>query len=154
MKKTYKYIAPFAVILLLIISACGGSNTTTKNKRSFIKTGMYDFALYDTASFKLLDGTLDIKSADKSSLTGEYNVKNQYKDTVPGNLKKSGEFSGQYSTKDSMVSFNMNPKIADANIFMHGTIYNDSITGTWNFSTMRGIKGLGVFKAFYKGDTK
>lgn len=153
MKITYKYIAPLAVILLLIISACGGSQKN-KTDKSPIKTGVYDFALYDTVSFKLLDGTLDIKSTGNSNLEGEYNITNQYIDTVPGNLKKSGEFSGQYSVKDKMVSFNMNPKIADANIFMHGSIYKDSITGTWDFSTMRGIKNQGLFKAFFKGETK
>gem|GEM_PF-1802346 len=155
MKKNFKYITSVIIVLLLFVAACGGSKTTKKInnlKNPPVNTGRYDFALYDTLSFKLAEGTMDIKSTKDSRLQGEYNVTNQYVDDMPGELQKSGEFEGQYSLEESKISFNMNPKIADANIFMYGTIYKDSITGIWNFSTMRGVTEKGEFKAFYRGD--
>lgn len=159
MKTTYKYIAPSVIIMLLLIAACGTSKTSTEkindiHKKSLINTGRYDFILYDTGSVRIADGKLDIKSTDNSRVTGEYSVDNQYVDQIPGNLNKTGEFDGQYNPVENKITFNMNPKIADANIFMNGTIYADSIIGTWNFSTMRGVKEQGIFKAFYRESIK
>ncbi len=146
------FLLPVLLSAVLIFSACGGSNTTTKIKKikAPVKIGIYDFSLIDSVGIKLADGTLNFKSADKNKITGVYDVTNQYADNIPGLFNKSGDFEAQYSLELNKISVNMNPKIADANLFLHGDYYQDSIIGSWNYSTMRGPLNTGVFKAFYR----
>ena len=145
-------LLPVLLSAVLIFNACGGSNTTTTIKKSKapVKIGIYDFSLIDSVGIKLADGTLNFKSADKNKITGNFDVTNQYADNIPGLFNKSGDFEGQFSLELNKVSVNMNPKVADANIFLNGDCYQDSIIGTWNYSTMRGPLNTGVFKAFYR----
>lgn len=146
------FLLPVLLSAVLIFSACGGSNTTTKIKKikAPVKIGIYDFSLIDSVGIKLADGTLNFKSADKNKITGVYDVTNQYADNIPGLFNKSGDFEAQYSLELNKISVNMSPKIADANLFLHGDCFQDSIIGSWNYSTMRGPLNTGVFKAFYR----
>jgi hypothetical protein len=45
------------------------------------------------------------------------------------------------------ISINMNPKIADANLFISAKISGDSLNGTWMYSTMKGVQQAGLFKS-------
>jgi hypothetical protein len=148
------FILPVLVSTALLIGACGSSKTTTKKiveiNKAPVDTGVYDFSIYDSLQFKLADGTLNIKNTNNTRLYGSFEVINQYVDNIPGLFKKSGDFEGQYSLEESRISINMNPKIADANIFLNGTAYRDSVIGTWNYSTFRGPANEGIFKAYYR----
>jgi hypothetical protein len=158
MMKIKFYILPLLVSALLLLGACGGSKTTTtitkidsvKENKAPVNLGIYDFSIYDSLEVKLADGTLKIESAADKRLGGQYQVINQYVDNIPGLFNKSGAFEGQYSVEESKLFINMNPKIADANIFLNGTTYQDSVIGTWNYSTFRGPTNSGIFKAYYR----
>jgi hypothetical protein len=158
MNKKIKIIFPVIIALSLLVGACGSSDTTGKLKDKYrkapVRLGTYEFMIYDTTSFRLADGNLIVESAVNNRLAGSYEIMNQYVDEIPGIFEKKGQFEGQYSLEEKKISINMNPKIADANVFLFGDTYKDSIIGTWNFSTMRGVTNKGMFKAYYKADNK
>jgi len=41
----------------------------------------------------------------------------------------------------------MNPKLADANVFVEARVYRNSLAGEWSFNTNKGIKSTGKFVA-------
>ena len=44
------------------------------------------------------------------------------------------------------IFVNMNPKIADANVFFNASIYSSFYQGEWNYSTFRGPTNRGELK--------
>lgn len=142
----------FALLaLVFFISGCQGSKTDD-GKRSLV--GKYSFTASDTMDKMLIDGTMEIMKKEEKVLSGKYEVENRLEEPNElSGIKDKGDFEGQVDEKKGKVFFNLNPKLADNNIFVNAEWKNDStLAGTWTHSTMTGIKGKGNFKAVKKKD--
>ena len=133
----------FILFLGFYLFSCSSSKPTTQ----IIKDGKYNFAFYDTAANKKCDGNLTLENAESNKIFGKYKVVNRSSDTIPGLNYTKGYYEGTVDTKTGSIFMNMNPKIADANLFVNSILKADSLIGTWNFSTMKGIQSRGIFKA-------
>ncbi|HEY3250663.1 MAG TPA: hypothetical protein VGK25_06050 [Ignavibacteria bacterium] len=152
MKKTVLLLIAFVAYFFI---SCGSSKKDEVHLTK-LKLGTYAYVLSDSSGNELASGNIKIdaispdrtyKNPDKFS--GTYTV--AFKDsttTFPGSeTLRDGEFYGMYNRALATTSFDMNPKVADANIFISATNYQDSLVGGWSFSTMRGSKQGGLFKA-------
>lgn len=143
------------VLLLFFIGSCGSSKKEEVHITK-LKLGNYSYILSDSSGNELAYGNIKIDAispdethTNPDKFSGKYTV--SFKDTsvnFPGSeTLKDGEFRGFYNSSLATTSFDMNPKMADANIFISATNYQDSLIGGWTFSTMRGAKTGGLFKA-------
>jgi hypothetical protein len=58
-----------------------------------------------------------------------------------------GKFSGTVNEKENKIFINTNPAVSDYNVLLSLTSKKDTLSGTWNLSTMNGIKNSGFFIA-------
>lgn len=129
----------------LFYYSCSSSNyEVTKG----LQKGEYDLTIYDSVNHKLMDGTMNIESVEGAIVKGKYKIVNRYDSSIAAiNRLNAGKMTAQYSSATGDIGFNMNPLIADDNIFLGGKVYADSISGKWNHSIFRGTMGWGYFKA-------
>jgi hypothetical protein len=136
-----------AVVLVvsasLIFHACSGSDSG-KYK---LQAGNYGFTMTDSTGKHLLAGDMTINKTESMKISGSYDVTKKYIDKLPGMSMSKGIFEGTYDSARGIVSLNLNPKIADANIFVTARIYRSSLAGEWIYSTMMGPKARGNFVA-------
>ena len=92
----------------------------------------------NTGELKLIANGLDI--TDEWHLTMIGNVQNA------GNQFSAGSLSG-FVTDNVNYNINLNPQMADNNVFLEGILAGDSINGNWNWSTFIGITNSGTFTA-------
>jgi hypothetical protein len=69
-----------------------------------------------------------------------------------GNIKNAGDQFGSGSLNGLVISdvnyhINLNPQMADNNVFLEGILTGDSLNGSWNWSTFIGITNSGTFTA-------
>jgi len=103
--------------------------------------------MLDSLDNKLVEGVLSINDFDKEKTSGTYSKDKVFNDSFPGFNSMKGFFNGKVDVKGKKVSINMNPKIADNNIFISCEIKKDSLIGKWIFSTMLGTSRTGKFYA-------
>ena len=140
-----RYTTLFVIVLIgSYLFSCSGSKPPTN---FVVKDGKYNFFFFDTANSKKCDGNLTLENAYPNKIFGKYNVVNRNQDTIPGFNYNKGYYEGTTTDKGNTIFLNMNPKIADANLFVNANVVGDSIVGTWNFSTLKGIQDRGIFKA-------
>jgi hypothetical protein len=150
MYKKFFYFIFFVAVIIFCYSCSGSHDSDYNNKHTKFMKGDYDFSFSDSLGTKLVEGTLTIDS-NSASFTGRYDI--TQKDTtvsMPGMTMMKGSLNGTYSRKDNSLFINMNPKLADANIFIKGKVYKNSLIGDWSYSTMMGVKKSGSFIAIYK----
>ena len=135
---------PSYIFLLLGICfyACSGSNSNT-DKTQLIK---YNFVMTDSNNTSLSEGELVVESFLAKKISGNYKITKMYADKVNG-LKSKGKFEGTADDQMQNISINMNPKIADANLFITAKVSGDSLNGTWAYSTIKGVTSAGFFKS-------
>lgn len=143
----------------VFMMGCGGSETEVKPK---LKTGAYDYTLTDSAGTSLVTGVLTVATVKRSAvgedknnydITGTYTVVNMTTDTSYYGFAtmKGGDFKGLYNHLQKSIWVNTNPMIADANVFLNGTVAGTNWSGSWNFSTFRGAKQeAGYFTANHR----
>ena len=83
-------------------------------------------------------GLMQISIAKDSTLTGSWNIaaKEGFDEDKIGPQIGTGILEGQIS--NGKVWINMNPRIADYNIFLTGNYSGDLYEGKWYLSTFRG----------------
>jgi hypothetical protein len=135
------------VIVLLTVSflfyACSGSDSV-KYK---LQAGKYSFIMSDSTGKNLIEGDMTLIKIDTMKVSGSYEVTKKFIDKIPGMSMTKGIYEGTYDTASAFVSLNMNPKMADANVFVKAKIYRNSLVGEWNYSTLLGSKLRGNFVA-------
>ena len=136
------YLITLVFLGCILIYACSSSH----HMNGKMQTGKYNFTLMDSANNSLADGVLNIETAAKRNMSGTYSVTKMYVDKVNG-LKSSGEFEATSDVTMKIFTINMDPKIADANLFVNANYTGDSLNGTWYYSTMMGAQTGGNFKA-------
>lgn len=136
-----------AIILTLnFVYGCGSSDKVIR-KHKFVK-GEFSYVMTDSAGIQLVNGKLKVDYLKEKKLSGSYTaIKDPTVRFGGDETLNGGSFTGYYNDSLSIVSFNMNPMIADANIFINATDYTDSLKGDWYFSTFRGKKSGGFFLA-------
>jgi len=139
------YLLPVIILFCLFYYACGSSSDTTSK---YLKKGTYDFILMDSLSIPLVEGVAEIDTSG-SDVFGSYQIVKVADSTFKGygSIQRGGEFKGHYDRTTGEVSMNMNPRVADANIFVSAKIYGTILRGTWSYSTFRGNTSGGNFKA-------
>ena len=82
-------------------------------------------------------GLMEITIAKDSTLTGSWDISaiDGFENEIGPQIGK-GMLEGQIS--DGKVWINMNPRIADYNIFLNGNYSNNEYEGNWYLSTFRG----------------
>jgi len=130
-------------IFALIVISCSGSKYTPVD----IKTGNYNFSMSDSSGNTIAEGDMNIDTGTGGKVYGTYSFTNKYVSSYPGLNTMGGTFDGAYSKTDGMLHLNMNPKLADANVFVEARVYRNSIAGDWSFTTMKGVKARGHFVA-------
>ena len=128
----------------IIMYSCSSSKDTSAGAP---QTGEYSYTISDSIGNKLIVGTLNIIAVDKGNFNGTYKKLSVYDSTFTAyNILRGGDFSGTYKTNGE-IGFNMNPKMADNNVFIGGKLIGGVIDGTWTHSTMSGTKSKGKFNA-------
>lgn len=133
---------------LIFCYSCSSSDSTKSHniKNNEFKKGDYIFSFSDSLGSKLIDGTMTLDT-NTEKFSGSYQVTQKYVDTFQGLSTMKGILSGTYSKADNKLFINMNPKLADANVFINGKVYRDSLVGEWNFTTIMGVQMKGNFIA-------
>lgn len=148
-----KYLLALTIVFAIAFSSCSGSDT---DNGPALKKKSYVYSLTDSSGGVLAEGTIDITSIVKSTVTGmrnTYDVKGSY--TV-GNVTTDtnytafstmtgGEMTGMYNDSLKTIWINTNPSIADANVFINANVTSSTLKGDWYFSTFRGKDKQGGF---------
>lgn len=145
MKKIY-----FLLLLpLLYFNGCTGGCTTSCTSESCkdLICGKYYYTMTDSIDNKLVEGVINISDCENDKISGTYSKDKIHNDNFPGYSSLKGFFSGNVEVKEKKAFINLNPKIADNNIFVNIEIKKESLTGKWTYSTMRGKIGTGGFSA-------
>jgi hypothetical protein len=142
--KYFYYTALF--LLLIYVISCSGSKYTP----AALKTGEYSFSMSDSSGNTLVEGEMKLDTNADGIIYGTYNFTNKYVTNFPGFSTMTGSCEGTYVRSEGLVHLNMNPKVADANVFIGAKIYRSSLAGEWSFSTFRGVKTIGKFVAKIK----
>jgi uncharacterized protein YifE (UPF0438 family) len=151
MKITIVFVSMVAVLLI----SCSGSNTDNSIS---LKTGKYSYVISDSAGNPLVEGIIKLDSAKNELYRNNYKVNGSFTitkntaDTSYHGLSglSAGELSAYYNDSTKFININTNPRIADANVFINAYVKGKEIKGGWHFSTLRGNKEGGLFKAVTK----
>jgi len=127
----------------ILFQACSGS----EYGKYKLQTGNYSFVVTDSLGKHLVEGDLILNRTELNRVYGSYEVTKKYVDKLPGMSMSKGIFEGTYDSIKGLVSLNLNPKMADANIFVTARIYRTSLAGEWIYSTILGTRGRGNFVA-------
>lgn len=131
-------------IVSVFVLSCSGSKYSAVD----IKTGNYSFSMSDSTGNTLTEGDMKIDTS-AGKVYGTYSFTKKYVSDFPGLSTMGGNFDGSFEKSKGMVHLNMNPKLADANVFINAKVFRNSIAGEWSFSTYTGIKATGKFVAKY-----
>ena len=145
MKDIYSYLFVSFLLISVLFFSCSGSVNKNYDK---IQKGKYSFIFEDSLGNKLTEGIFTVESINFQKVNGVYEVKNMFVDKINGLNSKGGNFEAQMDSSMKNLSINMNPKIADANLFINAMVKKDSLIGDWYFSTMRGKQNPGLFRAW------
>jgi hypothetical protein len=142
-------ILRYTVILLILVSIYCCSTSDPIIRRYKFKIGEFNYQLTDSSGKNLVTGVMKVNFLKENNMSGSYTVVKEPDAQFDGmeTLKDNTGFTGQYNDSSAVVFFNMNPKIADANIFINAKDYTDSLKGTWSYSTFRGNKSGGFYSA-------
>jgi len=142
MRNVRFYLAIF-MVGMLVFQSCSGSKTTGRK----LRTGDYTFYMSDSVGNPLVEGTMILDTAKGGKLTGTYQITNKYVENFAGFRTMQGIYEGSFDRTVHGFSINMNPKLADANIFIKGKYTSTYLVGTWVYSTYVGIMKSGGFRA-------
>ena len=150
--KNYLYI--LAAIVLIAVTYSGCTNCAEKEVvySPFVKAllGNYNFRMADSTGSTVVEGVISPKEFTDPNISGTYTVTNYLEGSYKTEINQSGNFTGVLEEKTRKIFINMNPKVADNNIFLRLEVIGTELKGTWEKSTMMGLKGKGNFTASKK----
>ncbi|MEO6391324.1 MAG: hypothetical protein ABIP75_05685 [Pyrinomonadaceae bacterium] len=139
----------FAIMIISVAMAlsffkCGnGAGTPTANS---FTPGVYEYTGFDTSGKKVISGRLELKEIKDRSLKGTWQLTKVGSDDIKlGPQVGTGEFVGSYEEK--RVDLNLNPFMADNNVFIAGQMENGELKGSWSYSGFAGPITKGTFVA-------
>lgn len=128
----------------LFFSSCSGSKEKLPDK---ILEASYSYILSDSSDNRISEGILTVETAKLQKISGKFEINKNYVSNIKPLNKKNGKFEGNVDENIQSMSINMNPKLADSNIFVNAKVKGDSLIGDWNFSTNMGMQQNGRFRA-------
>lgn len=146
-----KYITLFILTIVLTVSISGCMRCqnnivfTSPLVESFLTN--YSFVITDSTGVTVLEGTMKPKIFEDPDFTGVFAVTKIVDANYSSAFPQGGKFSGVLDEKKKKAFINLNPAISDNNVFLRFDIKENELEGTWEKSTMMGIKGKGGFKA-------
>ena len=108
-------------------------------------TGSYSYTSFDTLGTVLVTGWFKFEFIDTLQIEGSWHLERFGIQDNIGPQVGNGELAG--TVNNSSISINLNPQIADNNVFLDGTIKNNNIEGKWYWSTFAGAANWGIFTA-------
>ena len=150
--KNYLYLLTAFVLLVVTYSGCTNCADKEAVYTPFVKSlfGNYNFRMTDTTGATLVEGIIIPKEFIDPNISGTYTVTNFLESSFKTEINQSGNFTGVLDEKARKIFVNMNPKVADNNIFLRLEVVGTELKGTWEKSTMMGLKGKGNFTASKK----
>lgn len=137
-------------VLFFIVFIFAGC-TSSQSSDNQIELTSYNFTMYGQGGAKIADGVMTVKNmialnANEPSISGTYKVTHWYTENFSAKSTFNGEFSGNMDYEKGKMFMNMNPRLADANVFFNMSIYSSFYQGEWNYSTFRGPTSRGEVK--------
>lgn len=150
--KKYLYITVFALLLAAFLQGCSGCPEKEKSYSPFVKSflGNYGFKMSDSSGKTIAEGLISPKDFTDPNISGTYTVTNFVESSFKSEISQSNNFTGVLEEKTKKVFINLNPKIADNNIYLRLDFSGSELKGTWEKSTMTGLHGKGIFTAVKK----
>ena len=146
-----KYILLFFSVLVFstaFISCGSGSGTMHGQAINLDSPDSYYFEMATPENSKILDGIINFEKITDNEVSGTYSISNISDKNFTGLSGLNGNFSGQRSKKDNLIKLNMNPKVADNNIFVDLTIMKYYLLGSWVRSGLTGVISKGIFTSY------
>ena len=78
------------------------------------------------------------------SFEGQWRLRTS-RGTFPAQAVRSGKYAG--TVQEHGVSIDLNPGVADNNVWLVGSVSNGSLRGKWQHATFMGAKEMGSFTA-------
>lgn len=150
--KNYLYLLTAFVFLVITYSGCTNCADKEVVHSPFVKSlfGNYNFSMTDSSGKIIVEGIISPKEFNDPNLSGTYTVTNFLESSFKSEINQSGSFTGVLDEKVKKIFVNMNPKVADNNIFLRLEVFGTELKGTWEKSTMMGLQGKGNFSASKK----
>lgn len=148
MGKYFILLLLFAAILSL--NSCSNTDCSSFDIDSYYlqEDGNYRITLAGNDGKALAEILLTVKNRQKENISGTYAVSKIYIDTIPGFSTLKGIFSAKESESDNRVIMNMNPSVADNNVFIEFVLDKNNISGVWYTGGMLGKTSQGSVKGY------
>jgi hypothetical protein len=141
-----KFILLFVILIPAFFSCNSGKETYTLINLDVPDS--YYFEMINSSNAKILDGILKVENISESDISGTYTIVNILDDKFSGLSTMKGNFSGQRNKSVNSINLNMNPKVADNNVFVNLTVMKYYLMGSWVHSTMKGPVDKGAFTVY------
>jgi hypothetical protein len=134
------------------VLACSIAKTSGQSKP--FPLGDYDYTSYDEKGDKVVQGRISITSSESrriegsgqtNQLKGNWELKRFGNQEHIGNQEGKGDLVGSLARDE--ISLNLNPKMADANVYLRGKVDGKRFHGTWSFNGEGGPINHGTFEA-------
>jgi hypothetical protein len=134
-----KYLQPLIVLLAAVfIVSCSDDDSSTQ-------TGTYRYTAFLEGS-PVVEGFLQLDVLTTTQVSGSWEFARIGSSTIQvGPQVGTGTLEGSFD--GAVLSMNLNPGVADNNVFLSGTFQGDTIRGEWSFSGFPGVISQGTFIA-------
>jgi len=138
----------YTVILLILVTIYSCTSSDPIIRKNKFEIGDFNYKLTDSSGNMLVSGVMKVNYYKAGTLSGNYTaIKDSSRTFIGAETMNDGAFSGMYEDTTSKVFFNMNPKMADANVFIYAMDHTDSLKGYWTYSVFRGNSAGGYYWA-------
>lgn len=148
MKKYFLLLSLFALIISL--NSCSNTDCSSFDIDSYYlqEDGNYRMTLSGNSGNPLAEILMTVKKRQKQNISGVYTLSKVYVDTISGFSTLKGVFSAKENENDNRVIMNLNPSVADYNIFVEFALDKNNINGVWYTGGMTGKTTQGSVKGY------
>lgn len=146
-----KYFLLLSLLVFIIsLNSCSNTDCSSFDIDSYYlqEDGNYRMTLSGNAGNPLAEILMTVKKRQKTNISGIYTISKIYVDTISGFSTLKGVFSAKESEDDNRVIMNMNPSVADFNIFVEFALDKNNINGIWYTNGILGKTSQGSVKGY------
>ena len=125
---------------VMVLCACSTA------PRDLTSLGAFQYTAYDQAGTKIVEGWMTLTLKDATTVSGRWQFQPIGDPQNIGPQVGSGDLGGDLHNGHELT-INLNPEMADNNVFLAGTYTPTEITGTWSWATLMGAVNQGTFRA-------
>ncbi|HSB54671.1 MAG TPA: hypothetical protein VLD58_09955 [Gemmatimonadales bacterium] len=137
------------ILPLALLFACAGPAGDAPGG-SAVLPGAFHYLARGKSGAPLLEGEIDIRVADDSTVGGSWNIRwapGADTTALVGPQVGSGVLRGSFT--DSTLVLQLNPNMADNNVSLLAARGPKGYTGRWQWSTIAGPTAGGAFEAIW-----